>query len=614
MPPALSLKYKSLGQVGIAFAPVPFLRSSPLMDLRSLRHAVAGMGLPEPPKECVSTEQHNSLRNYLDGPLQNVDGARVFTVHGLRKLGFNSKKVLEEHFSTYGLVTNVFVTRVSSKAIFPGAPPRKVRAGNFGIVVMNSEESVSGILADANLHVVQNVPLRVDAFVAQRSTENNETLTTASVLVSALDRSPQPQFINLGHDDQFQRRSAPQSTTQERSPQPQFKFNIGHDDHSRWSAPPSTSRTREVPEAHAPEACFREASMFLDEFQEQGKFQRQTSFDSTSMHPDEFQEQGKFQRQNSPESTSSNFSDDLPGKFSKQTTDESTAASTAQQHYDDPQSGEIHEVVTRLMAAGETFPAQQDVGDYYHNPKKAAVISQIDRRSAQEILWASKIAQNMMTEAGRLCAEAQAAQRLRDEAESIRLACVLQSEQSACNAILLTSEARALASQAEAEYAYALSRPPPLPPARWLPNATQQNSFPPGLLEQNYVPLESKHNGTLSDHLVEVSEADPRCVFVVRQIHKFGFQSCELLRRHYSHYGTVHRVLVADKRVKCFPGSTGERKTRPGGMGLIIMDDAGSTSRILSAGCEQLVFGNMIVVQPYDDPNSGTCVLQQMSL
>jgi len=526
------------------------------MNLRSLRLAVAGMGLPEPPMDFAhagsppygtsasQSKEHNSLRNYLDGPLQDVDGGRVFTVHGLRKLGFNSKESLEQHFSTYGKVTEVFVTRVSSKSTTPDAPPRKIRAGNFGIVVMDLPESVNDILADANLQMVQNVPIRVDAFVAQR--ENNES-------VSAQECSLQPPFkFDVGHDDQFQRQAPSQST---------------------------------------PSSTFR----------------------------DEFHFQGKPQRQISESTTASDFSEDLAGKFQRQVSANSTYSSTrstaASTFSDDVHNEEIHKVVTRLMPAGETFPTVQDVDDSYWSPKKVPL--QMDKRSAEEMVLGFKchIAQNMISEAGQLCAEAQ---RLRNEAECIRLHCVLQTEQRACNAMtavanLLTSEALLLASQAEANYD-ASYRPPPLPPACWLPNATQQNLYPPGLLDPKCVPLESKYNGTLSDHLVEVSEADPSCVFVVRQIHKFGFQSCDLLRRHFSHYGKVLRVLVADKRVKCFAGCAGERKTRPGGMGLIIMEDAGSVSRIMSAGCEQLVFGNSIVVQPYDGPKTGTCVIQQMSL
>jgi len=92
-------------------------------------------------------KDHNSLRNYLEDDLHNVDKKCVLTARRINKLGFKSKDFLEQHFSKYGEVVEVFVTHPRSKPNFTNAPP-KIRPGNFGIVVMKSPEAAQRILAE----------------------------------------------------------------------------------------------------------------------------------------------------------------------------------------------------------------------------------------------------------------------------------------------------------------------------------------------------------------------------------------------------------------------------------------------------------------------------------
>merc|ERR1719498_1930584 len=120
---------------------------------------------------------------------------------------------------------------------------------------------------------------------------------------------------------------------------------------------------------------------------------------------------------------------------------------------------------------------------------------------------------------------------------------------------------------------------------------------------------DSHCTGTLSSHLMEVSTEDPACVFVVRQIHKLGFQSREKIFQHYSQFGKVLRVLVADKRVKAFPGANGQRKTRPGGLGLIVMRSGASVSKILALGSEQCIDGHNVVIQAYEGPRTSNLMV-----
>lgn len=151
---------------------------------------------------------------------------------------------------------------------------------------------------------------------------------------------------------------------------------------------------------------------------------------------------------------------------------------------------------------------------------------------------------------------------------------------------------------------------PPLPPCEWLKAKLAQAQAPslavapePTTISTDLsVTKDSSCNGTLSSHLMEVSAEDPACVFVARQLHKLGFQSREMLLQHYSAYGRVQSVLVADKRVKAYQGSNNHRKTRPGGLGIVVMKDADSVQRILAIGREQFVSGHKVIIQPYEGP------------
>jgi len=114
---------------------------------------------------------------------------------------------------------------------------------------------------------------------------------------------------------------------------------------------------------------------------------------------------------------------------------------------------------------------------------------------------------------------------------------------------------------------------------------------------------------TLRKQLMELSTEDPRSIFITRRINKLGFRSREILHQHYNQYGEVSRVLVAHSEVKPFRDSNGQLRTRPGGLGLIVMRDPASVTPILALGEEQMVAGHMIRVQRFDKPKV-TCEMK----
>eukprot|EP00929_Paragymnodinium_shiwhaense_P119978 TRINITY_DN91886_c0_g1_i1.p1 TRINITY_DN91886_c0_g1~~TRINITY_DN91886_c0_g1_i1.p1 ORF type:complete len:437 (-),score=92.16 TRINITY_DN91886_c0_g1_i1:298-1608(-) len=94
---------------------------------------------------------------------------------------------------------------------------------------------------------------------------------------------------------------------------------------------------------------------------------------------------------------------------------------------------------------------------------------------------------------------------------------------------------------------------------------------------------------TLSSSLQLLSEADPRLVFVVRRINKMGFKACRLLKRHYSYYGHVVRVLLAHSTVKSQDEDQLCSRRRPSSLGFVQMGSVAAVQRILAMGEDQWV-------------------------
>jgi hypothetical protein len=100
-------------------------------------------------------------------------------------------------------------------------------------------------------------------------------------------------------------------------------------------------------------------------------------------------------------------------------------------------------------------------------------------------------------------------------------------------------------------------------------------------------------------HLIELNNEDPDRVFIVRKIHKLGAASRNVLVQHYSRYGEVVRIFVADSKVKAAVNSRNQPALRPGNLGFIVMSTRDAVRRILADGGDQCVGRNIIRVQKF---------------
>mmetsp|Transcript_8000 Transcript_8000/g.17368 ORF Transcript_8000/g.17368 Transcript_8000/m.17368 type:complete len:662 (-) Transcript_8000:72-2057(-) len=128
--------------------------------------------------------------------------------------------------------------------------------------------------------------------------------------------------------------------------------------------------------------------------------------------------------------------------------------------------------------------------------------------------------------------------------------------------------------------------------------------------ENLQAPISSQ--GTLRAHLTLLQKENPECIFIARRINKLGFRSREVLHSHYSQLakswhlpsgkGEVCRVLVAHSKVKPFHDTDGRVRTRPGGLGFVIMSSVEVVRLILAQGQRQVIEGHEVRVQRFDRP------------
>merc|ERR1719487_1921174 len=93
---------------------------------------------------------------------------------------------------------------------------------------------------------------------------------------------------------------------------------------------------------------------------------------------------------------------------------------------------------------------------------------------------------------------------------------------------------------------------------------------------------------TLRTHLRDLQKVSSDRVVLVRKINRLGFESADVLKQHYSKYGTVDRVLVAHSHVKSQNRRCGSR-LRPSGLGFVVMGSKSDVEAILADGPDQLI-------------------------
>lgn len=102
------------------------------------------------------------MRSHLRD-LQTVDSSRIVLVRKINRLGFESPKMLEDHYKKYGCVERVLVAHSHVKSPYRRYVKR-LRPSGLGFVVMSTIAEVDAILKDGIEQLVAGAMIKVQRF------------------------------------------------------------------------------------------------------------------------------------------------------------------------------------------------------------------------------------------------------------------------------------------------------------------------------------------------------------------------------------------------------------------------------------------------------------------
>jgi hypothetical protein len=112
---------------------------------------------------------------------------------------------------------------------------------------------------------------------------------------------------------------------------------------------------------------------------------------------------------------------------------------------------------------------------------------------------------------------------------------------------------------------------------------------------------------TLSSSLRLLENENPDCLIIVRRIGKLGFKAARSLKKHYSAYGHVTKVLLAHSTARQYCDSQFTVKRRPSNLGFIQMATADGAQKVLAAGAVQEIEGVSVSVQRFERHDADEC-------
>jgi len=118
---------------------------------------------------------------------------------------------------------------------------------------------------------------------------------------------------------------------------------------------------------------------------------------------------------------------------------------------------------------------------------------------------------------------------------------------------------------------------------------------------------------TLSTSLQLLSNENPDCLFIVRRINKLGFKAGRTLKRHFSSFGAVVRVLVAHSTVRQHGDPQCHARCRPSSLGFVQMASNIAVEKILELGQEQDIEGSMIRIQKFQRKHAEAGAVEENS-
>jgi hypothetical protein len=114
------------------------------------------------PQAAPPGAEEETLRSHLRD-LQTVDSSRILLLRKINRLGFDSPRMLEDHYKNYGCVERVLVAHSHVKSPYRRYVKR-LRPSGLGFVVMSTIAEVDAILADGAEQLVAGALIKVQRF------------------------------------------------------------------------------------------------------------------------------------------------------------------------------------------------------------------------------------------------------------------------------------------------------------------------------------------------------------------------------------------------------------------------------------------------------------------
>lgn len=147
--------------------PPPGIVTTPHQQFRDSRGVTFASNTPancrrHRPQAAPPGAEEETLRSHLRD-LQTVDSSRIVLVRKINRLGFDSPKMLEDHYKNYGCVERVLVAHSHVKSPYRRYVKR-LRPSGLGFVVMSSIAEVDAILKDGIEQSVAGALIKVQRF------------------------------------------------------------------------------------------------------------------------------------------------------------------------------------------------------------------------------------------------------------------------------------------------------------------------------------------------------------------------------------------------------------------------------------------------------------------
>jgi hypothetical protein len=133
--------------------------------------------------------QQLTLRHHLK-EVSAEDPSCIFVARQIHSLGFNSQKILREHFAQYGPVSRVLVAHRKIKGLSDSRGNPKTRPGSLGLIVMKRAATVKQIMALGPEQVVGGNQIRIEMYEPSKMSSDGLNDGEVSTAASSNNFSP----------------------------------------------------------------------------------------------------------------------------------------------------------------------------------------------------------------------------------------------------------------------------------------------------------------------------------------------------------------------------------------------------------------------------------------